>query len=439
MTISVEHFCNVLSRTGLLGPDQVRDLRQRWMESAGAEAPDGEKFLTWLAAAGTITEYQAGVVARGHAAQLFLGPYTLQERVGKGRMAGVWRALHPTTGQVVAIKVLPPSKAKDPQLLGRFQRESRLAVRLQHPNIVRTFQTGEANGLHYLVMEHLEGEELDRVLQRRRMLPPGEAVRLVHQALLGLQHVHEQGLVHRDLKPGNLMLVGGRPDSTLDATVKILDIGTGRALFDDGPVVELTNSADLLGTPQYMAPEQARDPHGADIRADIYSLGCVLYHALTGRPPFNDSNPVRLLVRQATEDPRPIQELNPAVPDGFQQILTGMLSKDPARRFPTPGRAAQALETFLATGAAVVPLEKDPQMGAYLNWLAVEQVAATPGVPIVEVEAEFLIESATVEKAVVEVEAVFEESAVQARARPPRRSGAKGDDRKKKAGPGRST
>src|SRR5262249_13391764 len=157
----------------------------------------------------------------------------------------------------------------------RFLREARLATRLRHPNVVCTFHSGTANGLYFLVMEHLEGETLDQIFQRRGPLPPGEAVRLVHQLLEGLQCLHEQGTSHRDLKPANLMLVGGRPDQTLDGTLKILDIGTGRALFDDAPGSALTNEDDMLGTPQYMAPEQARDPRSADIRADIYSAGCV--------------------------------------------------------------------------------------------------------------------------------------------------------------------
>src|SRR5262249_46314099 len=157
----------------------------------------------------------------------------------KGRMAGVYKAVH-SLGQVVAIKVLPPSKAKLPQLLARFQREARLALRLKHPNVVRAFQMGEANGLHYLVMEYLEGETLDEVLQRRGKLPAVEAVPLIYQALLGLEHIHKQGLVHRDLKPGNLMLV--RPangcDTTLGGTLKILDIGLGKALYDEAAAGE---------------------------------------------------------------------------------------------------------------------------------------------------------------------------------------------------------
>jgi serine/threonine protein kinase len=255
-----------------------------------------------------------------------------------------------------------------------------MAVRLKHPNVVRTFQTGEAGGVHYLVMEYLEGETLDEVLKRRGQLPPAEGVRLVYQALQGLQHIHEQGLVHRDLKPSNLMLVaasGAGPDSTLAATVKILDIGLGRALFEEtGPEApqeddRLTATGVVMGTPDYLAPEQARDAHTADIRADIYSLGCVLYHCLAGRPPFPDTNLINQMIRHATEAPRPLQELNAAVPDGLQQIVNWMLAKDPGQRYQTPERAAQALQVFLTAGAAppVAAPEAEPKMRSYLSWL----------------------------------------------------------------------
>src|SRR5262249_16618616 len=150
-----------------------------------------------------------------------------------------------------------------------------------HPNIVRTFQMGQAGELHYLVMELLEGETLEEVLARRPKMPPAEAVRLAYQVLQGLQHIHEQGLVHRDLKPSNLILVPHPPgDSTARCALRILDIGLGRALFEEGAGgdLEVTAEGVVLGTPDYMAPEQARDPRAADIRADVYSVGCVLYH-----------------------------------------------------------------------------------------------------------------------------------------------------------------
>jgi serine/threonine protein kinase len=384
MVATVESFCKALVHSQMLGEDEVRDLHRRWQRAAGGQPTDLEKFTRWLIANQAVTEYQVRVIERGNVDQLFLGPYTIRDRVGKGRMAGVYRAVH-RTGQTVAIKILPPSKARDPQILGRFQRESRLALRLKHPNIVRTFQTGQANGLHYLVMEFLEGEMLDEVLARRRPMPPDEAVRLAHQTLLALQEMHALGLIHRDVKPGNLMLIGGRRESTLECTVKLLDIGTGRALFDEEEGnTELTNEGDLLGTPEYMAPEQARDPRSADIRADIYSVGCVLYHALAGCPPFTDANRVRLLVRHATEAPPPVRKFNSAVPDGLQQILDWMLAKDPAKRYPTPERAAQALQVFLSAGEEAGEAELDASMIAYLQWLETEVVPDEVNVEPVE-------------------------------------------------------
>src|SRR5437868_6322642 len=192
-----------------------------------------------------LTDYQAGLLARGHADGFFLNEYKILERLGKGRMAGVYKAQH-QLGQVVAIKVLPPSKAADANFLARFQREAKLAVRLKHPNVVRAFQTGAAGGVRYLVMEYLEGETLEEVLARRGKLPPPEAVRLIFQALQGLQHIHTQGLVHRDLKPANLMLVPAAATDTLRCTVKILDIGLGRALFEEG-AADITTDPGLTG------------------------------------------------------------------------------------------------------------------------------------------------------------------------------------------------
>ncbi len=154
------------------------------------------------------------------------------------------------------------------------------------------------------------------------------------------------------------MLVGSSPESTLRATVKILDIGLGRTLFEEGAGepgdLGLTAEGVLLGTPDYMSPEQARDPRHSDIRADIYSLGCVLYHLLAGQPPFPDTNIISQMIRHATETARPLKELNPAVPDGLQQIVNWMMAKEPAQRYPTPERAAQALQVFLAAGSAAV-------------------------------------------------------------------------------------
>jgi serine/threonine protein kinase len=379
-TTSVQSLCNALARSGLLPADDVRAVFKRWRTEAGRTAEEPERFCKWLVARGYLTDYQAGMLQRGRADRCRLGQYLLLDRIGQGRMAGIYKAKH-DLGQTVAVKILPPSKAKDATALARFQREARLARKLRHPNVVRTFQTGVDRGLYYLVMEYLDGETLEEVLQRRRKLPPAEAVRLVHQALLGLEHIHEQDMVHRDLKPANLMLVPGRledrPDDTLQATVKILDIGLGRALFDEvspdqvGQQIELTARGDILGSPDYMAPEQSRNAHAADIRSDVYSLGCILYHCLTGQVPFPDSNPVRQMVRHTTEAPKPVRSLSPEVPEGLQQILDWMMHKDPAQRYPTPDRAAKALQVFLAAGTEQPArrAEAPAQMQPYLEWL----------------------------------------------------------------------
>ncbi len=353
MPLSVERICNELARHGLLSAPEVRALRQRWLHEAGPSAADPVLFCQWLTSRRQITGFQAAVLLGRRDDPLVLGPYRLRSRVGRGRFAGVFQAIHPQ-GQVVAVKMLPPARAADALVLARFRREARLALRLQHPNVIRTFESGEHRGTHYLVMEYLEGETLKDVLLRRGRLPAAEAVRLLYQALLGLQHIHEQGLVHRDLEPGNLMLVpaAGPEDSTLGSTVKVLDIGLGRAVFDEGAPgagpVHLTASGDRLGTPLYCAPEQTADPRGADIRSDLYSAGCVLYHALTGRPPFDESNPIRLVLRHANEPP-PRLPLNLGAPLPLQEVLDVMLAKDPALRYPTPGRAAQELRRFVLT------------------------------------------------------------------------------------------
>jgi hypothetical protein len=392
---SVESLCNLLARSRLLPADEVRAVRLRWLQEGGDDAADPRALGRWLVDKEYITDYQAGLLLLGKWERHFLNEYKILERIAKGRMAGVYKAVH-RLGQVVAVKVLPPSKAKDANLLARFQRECRLATRLVHRNVVRTFQVGEDEGLHYLVMEYLEGETLQDLIALLGKLRPGDAVAVVHQALTGLHYLHEEAIVHRDLNPANLMLLGPgeyrAPGQPAQALVKVLDIGTSRALFDEGSPrggpIDLTAPGSLLGEPDYMAPEQARDAHTADIRADIYSLGCTLYHALAGQPPFPDDNLVRKLIRHASERPRPLKDSNPLVSDGLQDVVNTMMAKDPALRYPTPGRAAQALEAFLAAGtAAPRPAPAEAKQAAYLKWLKAREnggtaAAAAPTAPV---------------------------------------------------------
>ncbi|MFO0877860.1 MAG: protein kinase [Gemmataceae bacterium] len=389
MELTVQNVYGLLLRSQLLSLEEARAMYSRWQDEAGENVTNLARFAAWMVSNKFLTEYQASLLARGHADGFFLNEYRILDRIGKGRMAGVYRAQH-RLGQMVAIKVLPPSRAKDPNTLARFQREARLAMRLKHPNVVRGFQMDQAGDLHYLVMEHLEGVTVEELQQARRQLPPEEAVRIVYQALEGLDHIHQQGLVHRDLKPANLMLVPPpSADSTLGCTVKILDIGLGRALLEDtqeGSEQGLTSEGVILGTPDYMAPEQARDPRLADIRADIYSLGCVLYHLLAGQPPFPDTNIISQMIRHATESPRPLSEFNPHIPEGLEQILGWMIAKDSAARYPTPARAARALEVYLAAGTGKASsTDLDPGLRSYLTWLEAEEsrhdVVVSSGAP----------------------------------------------------------
>ncbi len=384
MEFKVENMCGFLIRSKLMTPEEMQAMRQRWLAEA-RDVAAVPAFLKWLMAKNYVSEYQASLLSRGLVDDFFLGEYKILERIGRGRMAGVYKAAHPL-GQIVAIKVLPPSRAKSGQMLARFQREARLAVKLKHANVVRSFQVGEARGINFLVMEYLDGETVEEVLQRRKRLPPAEAVRLIHQALLGLQHIHEHSLVHRDLKPANLMLIPapaqGDNETTLKANLKILDIGLARELFDENAPVddiqkaELTGEGVLLGTPDYLAPEQARDPRTIDIRADIYSLGCALYHLLTGQPPFPDKNILNQMIRHATETPKPLQDFVPAIPEGLSQIVNWMMAKQAEHRYPTPGRAAQALDAFLmVTSESVKPAEESPQLRKYLTWLETSERA----------------------------------------------------------------
>lgn len=408
MPLTVPNVYGLLIRSRLLPLEGAKALYERWLKEAGEHVANVEQFTKWMVANGFVTEYQATLLARGFADHFFLGnnrEYKILDRIGRGRMAGVYKATH-TLGQIVAIKVLPPSRAREPRLLGRFLREARLALQLKHPNIVRAFETGITQGLYYLVMEYLEGETLEDVLQRRKRLPPVEAARLLHQGLAGLQHIHEQGIVHRDLKPSNIMLVPpikpGQADTTLNGTLKILDVGLARELYDESVQARdpemLTTEGSIIGTPDYMSPEQFKDARTLDVRSDMYSLGCVFYHLLTGQPPFTGSkNLIDLMLRHDSEKPRPLREFDPAIPDLLQQVMDGLLAKDPTQRFSTPDQAAQTLRIFLHSETAPAEHldpkrlrspESMPDMQPFLEWLDTRHAVATETPPPGDLESD---------------------------------------------------
>jgi tRNA A-37 threonylcarbamoyl transferase component Bud32 len=284
------------------------------------------------------------------------------ELLGTGGMGAVYRAEHRVMGRVVALKVISSRFLRNPEVVERFAREVQVASRLAHPNIVAAYDAENAGDLHFLVMEHVEGTRLDRVIEQHGPLSVQRACDYACQVARGLEHAHQKGMVHRDVKPHNLIL-------TPQGQVKILDFGLARLVSEmsrlgappeeritttpaspeaSAPGVALTEAGDVLGTADHMAPEQVRDSHGADIRADVYSLGCTLYHLLTGHPPFPRGRTLEKLVAQVEEEAPSLLQQGRDVPPKLARIVAKMLAKDPRDRYQTPAEVLQALTPFAA-------------------------------------------------------------------------------------------
>jgi tRNA A-37 threonylcarbamoyl transferase component Bud32 len=274
--------------------------------------------------------------------------YLILRELGRGGMGVVYQARQTVMDRPVVIKVISQSLLDRPDALERFRREVRAAAQLAHPNIVTAYDAEQAGDLHFLVMEFVEGQSLDQVLRRKGPLPVTHACAYVRQAALGLQHAFEKGMVHRDIKPQNLML-------TPKGQVKILDFGLAKVVSENRPQQALTAMNSYMGTPEYSAPEQATDPRSADIRADVYSLGCTLYCLLAGHPPFQEDTAVKTILAHLQQEPRPLPELRPEVAPELWQVVARLLAKDPARRYQTPAEVAQALAPFSKPGTKTAP------------------------------------------------------------------------------------
>jgi serine/threonine-protein kinase len=294
---------------------------------------------------GWLTPFQANQLLLGRGQELALGPYVLLERLGSGGMGQVYRARHKLMDRIVALKVLRSERLTDPEALRRFRREVQAAGKVAHPNIVMAHDADQAGDTLYLVMELVEGTDLARVLREQGRLPPAQACDYLRQAALGLQHAHERGLVHRDIKPSNLLLSAG-------GVIKILDLGLARLRGgqEDASSDPLTREGSVMGTPDYLAPEQATNSSAADIRADIYSLGCTGYHLLAGRAPFPGGSLAEKLLRHQQQEPESLARLCPGLPSGLAAVIHKMLAKRPQDRFQTPAEAAAALTPFVMPG-----------------------------------------------------------------------------------------
>ncbi|MGI8982403.1 MAG: SUMF1/EgtB/PvdO family nonheme iron enzyme [Pirellulaceae bacterium] len=323
---------------------------------AGSATSDAEGAPTTIVLAG------ASTIAKDEALPLeTIREYKLLTKLGEGGMGAVYKALHMRLDKVVALKVLPEGRMRDGGSVARFQREMKAVGRLDHPNIVRAMDAGDEDGTHFLVMEYVEGADLSQLARNIGPLPVADACELVRQAALGLQEAHEHGMVHRDIKPSNLILAQS-PRKKSPPTLKILDLGLAllsEALSPDHQ--GLTSTGQMMGTIDYMAPEQGSDTHGVDIRADIYSLGATLYRLLTGAAPFAGEKfdtPVKKILALATKEPPAIQSCRSDIPPRLAAIIHKMLAKDPADRFATPEELAETLAPFCQSANLSALLER---------------------------------------------------------------------------------
>ena len=284
--------------------------------------------------------------------RLIGGRYELDGIVGRGGMAEVFRARDLRLDRVVAVKTLRSELARDHTFQARFRREAQSAASLNHPSIVAVYDTGEdmIGGIPvpYIVMEFVEGRTLRDLLCDDRRLLPERAAGLTDGVLLALDYSHRNGIVHRDIKPGNVML-------TRSGDVKVMDFGIARTV--SGAQHTMTQTAEVMGTAQYLSPEQARGER-VDARSDLYSTGCLLYELLTGRPPFTGDSPVAIAYQHVQEDPVPPSQVEPEIPGWADAIVLKALKKDPARRYQSPGEMRDDIQRALAGAAMAAPRRK---------------------------------------------------------------------------------
>jgi serine/threonine protein kinase len=290
---------------------------------------DPQQVADHLVHAGLLTSFQAMRLLKGGPSGLVFGPYRLQEPIGKGGMARVFLARDTEREQLVALKVLPPSRVRaDARYLARFLREKELVERLAHPHIACKVDAGVISQVHYLALEYVPGRSLYRLVKADGPLPFKTAARLFVQVADAIEYAHGRSLVHRDLKPSNIMV-------TPDGQAKVLDFGLALVMGELELVEVVGGRGYAVGTMDYISPEQATDSYLVDERSDLYSLGCTLYFALTGGPPFPAGSKREKIQLHLTAEPRPVTELAPHVPADFAALVGTLMAKNPQDRLPS--------------------------------------------------------------------------------------------------------
>ncbi|HMC65940.1 MAG TPA: protein kinase, partial [Gemmataceae bacterium] len=359
-----EEFLELVRKSGVVDEKRL-DTHMKGLRAGGNLTAEPGKLAGILVRDGILTHFQAEQFLLGKWRRFTIGKYKVLERLGSGGMGSVYLCEHKFMRRRVAVKVLPAAKAEDPSSLERFYREARAAAALDHPNIVRAYDIDQDENLHFLVMEYVDGASLHEIIKKRGPMDTLRAAHYIRQAAIGLQHAHEAGLVHRDIKPGNLLV-------DRNGTVKVLDMGLARFFHDEEDILTKKYDESVLGTADYLAPEQALDSHGVDVRADIYSLGATFYYLLTGHPPFSEGTVAQKLIWHQTRQPKAIRALRRDVPEGLLAIVEKMMAKDPAQRYQEPVSVAEALTQWTET-----PIPPPPE--AEMPRLSIAAVGAAPG------------------------------------------------------------
>ncbi len=371
-------FVSRLLRSGLVGDAELARVAAELPDS-----PRGRVLARALVERSVLTRFQAECLLAGRTAGLVFGAYRIEAELGKGGMGRVFRAVHRESGRTVALKVLASRLLGSYRAWGLFAREMRAAGRLEHRHIVRALDAGVVKGRPYLAMEFVDGPNADQVVRKEGPLPIGVACELIRHAAEGLRYAAGRGMVHRDVKPGNLLVARLPEGSTGAAVVKLSDFGLARSVVpaedEEAMTTVMTGEHAIMGTPDFMAPEQARDVHRADVRSDLYSLGCTLYYLLTGLVPFPGGGKIEKLVRQCSQEPRAVEGYRPEAAGPVAGIVRRLMAKDPADRFQTADELIESLGPLASRlpvawprgsydGRGKAPPATDVSSGPALSW-----------------------------------------------------------------------
>jgi serine/threonine-protein kinase len=351
---TVSDFTAILARAHLLEPAQLEEVASHLQ----SQFPEPRALAGELLRRDWLTPFQVNQLFKGKGEELLLGSYVLLKRLGEGGMGEVYKARNWKLGKTVALKLIRKQRITDSDMLRRFQREVRATAQLNHPNVVHAYDCDEAGGKHFLVMEFVDGVDLSYYVKKHGPLTVAQACDCIRQAALGLQHAFECGLVHRDIKPHNLLVTRTSGDGTSQgAMVKILDMGLARSsqpAGEEDTTTSMTKEGAVMGTLDYIAPEQAMDAHSADTRADLYSLGCTFYYLLTGKLPFPGGSAMEKLLRHQNKQPTPVEELRPKLPPAVVSIVNKLMAKRPEDRYQTPAELVATLSHLDSLAETVI-------------------------------------------------------------------------------------